>query len=312
MLTFRKLLLGTYVFLYQVIHIQGGFAATPSIGLEGGRGGYFLKTPPTYEKAARIPTRVVSSTDLQQRFFKTTSRVTVPPDASSPRLGTVHLQVLGGAPVDYSDAARVLFSNLIGPAAMLSSAIVPLGFLGPPMPRDKPWKKKMDCIFNILTVISLANELLAIMYASVASNLLVRVKSDPAASVFALVRRDYELPWVACNVHFMLGLAGFVGMVTSRSLSFFPSTLNLAAAGFGGSAILGMFSIGNFSVNLGDGRGNALGNNLVALVLRYMILLAAHFKRHHSVVGALACVLAAASTMLTIRNLLQPEPLDGP
>ena len=307
MFTFRKLVLGTvFVLLCQVIHIQGGFVATPPIGLEGGRGGYFLKTP-TREKA----TRIVSSTDLQGRFLKTTSRVKVPPCSSSTRRGTVHLQLLGGAPADYSGAARVLFSNLIGPAAMLSGAIVPLGFLGPPMPRDKPWKKKMDGIFNILTVISLANELMAIMYASTASNLLVRIQSEPAVSVFALVRRDYELPWVASNVHFMLGLAGFVGMVTSRALSFFPSTLNLAAAGFGGSALLGMFSIANFSVNLGDGRGNALGNNLVALILRYMILLAAHFKKHNSFVGALACVLAAASTMLTIRNLLQPEPLDA-
>lgn len=306
-ITFRNLLLGICV-LYQVIHSQGGFViVTPSIDLNGG-GGCFLKTP-TRQKDSCVPRRIVASIDLQGGFLKKKSKVNMRPGYSSTR-GTVHLQLLGGNPVDYSGAARVLFSNLIGPAAMLSGAIVPLGFLGPPMPRDKPWKKKMDCIFNILTVFSLANELLMIMYATIASNLLVRIPSEPAMSVFALVRRDYELSWVASNVHFMLGLVGFIGMVTTRALSFYPSTLNVAAAGFGGSALLGMISIANFAVNLGDGRGNALGNNLVALIFRYMILLAAHFKQHNSIVGTLACALAGASTILTIRNLLQPEPLD--
>ena len=82
------------------------------------------------------------------------------------------------------------------------------------------------------------HELLAIMYATVATNKLTEVASAPAASVFALIKRDYELPWVATNVHFMLGLFGFCSMVMLRALCIFPGTRNSSAAGLAFSALV--------------------------------------------------------------------------
>jgi len=212
------------------------------------------------------------------------------------------------AVADYSGAARVLFGNIIGPAALLSGGLVPLGFLAPPLPHEnKPWKKKMQRLYWLLTVASLSNELFAIMQATVASNKLMEVAAAPATSAFALIKRDYELQWVATNVHFMLGLLGFVGMVIIRALTTFPASLNRTAAGFAGSALLAMCSVINAGVSEGDGRGHALGGNLLSLVARYFILLTNHVRAKKGIVATASIVLALVSLAGAVQNLLKPE-----
>lgn len=51
--------------------------------------------------------------------------------------GDSFLKVTGA---DYSDAAKALFGNIIGPASMLTGGLVPLGFLAEPLPYDKDGK----------------------------------------------------------------------------------------------------------------------------------------------------------------------------
>ena len=99
-------------------------------------------------------------------------------------------QFLKASGSDYSEAARVLFSNMIGPASMLTGGLVPLGFLADPLPvendnnkKTQKWKKKARCLYQALAVTSLLNNLVAIMYATVATNKLTEVPSAPAMSV---------------------------------------------------------------------------------------------------------------------------------
>lgn len=204
-------------------------------------------------------------------------------------------------------AARTLFANIIGPSAMLAGGLVPLGFLAGPIPDHTPALQKLRRVYYVLSIASLSNELLAITYATVASNKLTEVAAAPAASVFALIKRDYELQWVGCNVHFLGGLLGFVGMVLIRAYALFPAALNRSAAGIGGAALLAMVSVVNAGVAQGDGRGGAFGGNVVSLGMRYLWLLVRNVWQTKGVVALAALLLGVVSLASAGYNLFLPE-----
>ena len=209
---------------------------------------------------------------------------------------------------DYSEAARVLFGNIITPAAVLATGLVPLCFLAEPLPDNTPIRKKLCFLYFFLSVSSIANELLAIMYATVATNKLAETSFAPAASVFALITRDFELPWVGTHVHFIFGLMGFVGMILIRAYTLFPPALNKAATGLGAAALLAMLSVVNVGVSQGVGRKNALfGVNFSSLIVRYVVLVVKHVSFNGGTVAFAALALALFSSVDAARTLLSPE-----
>lgn len=214
---------------------------------------------------------------------------------------------LNAVVADYSVAARVLFGNVIGPAAMLAGGLVPLGFLAAPLPGDKPLHKKLRCIYSLLAVLSLSNELLAIVYATVAANKLTETVAVPAASVFDLIQRDYELPWIATNVHFMFGLLGYLSMICLRAYTIFPKRLNTAAAGIAGASLLGMCSVVNRGVSSGDAHGKAFGSSILSLVTRYIILLAKQLKHTGGIMTIAGITLGLVSTALAVQAIFSAE-----
>jgi len=209
---------------------------------------------------------------------------------------------------DYSGAARALFGNMLGPASMIAGGLVPLGFLAAPLPDDgTKWKRKAKLLYMTISVASLVNELLAIMYATVATNKLTEVVSAPAASVFALIQRDYEMPWLAVNVHFMMGLLGFCSLVLLRALCIYPGPLNTSAAGLALSGLVGMISIVNGGVAQGDGQGHKLGGNILFLGIRYLSLLSKSIAKKKSPLGMISFVLFSYFFCKTIQNLWTAE-----
>ena len=208
---------------------------------------------------------------------------------------------------DYTQAAKVLFSNIIGPAALLTGGLVPFGFLSAPLStQNQPGKRRARAVFQTLAVTSVLNEVLAIIYATVASNSLTRVTHQPATSVFALVQRDYELAWVATNVHFFLGLFGFGGMVMTFALCSYPKSLASSTCGLAASALLGMASIVNVGVVQGDGQGRRLGDNILSLAIRYMVLSFRSFVKQKTVLGMLSFGMFVVFGYQTLRNILYP------
>jgi hypothetical protein len=236
------------------------------------------------------------------------------PSSSSLSTASTSTQ-LEAAGVDFTDAAKALFGNLISPAAMLMGALVPLSFLASPLPEDRPHRKKLKCIYSLLSVASVLSNLIAIMTATVARNMLTEIPSAPAASVFALIRRDCELPWLAANAHFLMGLLGFGGMVALRTYLLLPGpTLNAAAAGMSAAACLAMLSIVNAGVRAGDGRGHRFSHSLFGLLIRYGRLLGTFLVRGRAgPVAWLAALLATGSMVLALANVVQSEtsPLKG-
>ena len=146
------------------------------------------------------------------------------------------------------------------------------------------------------------------MFATVATNKLTEIASAPAESVFALIKRDYELQWIGTNVHFMLGLLGFGSMIMIRALTIFPVPLNTASAGLGLSGLLAMLSIVNEGVSKGDGRGHQLGGNVVSLLCRYVGLVVKATYSKRTVLGGISFVLAIYSGIKIIQTLRTPEP----
>ena len=206
-------------------------------------------------------------------------------------------------------AACTNFGNIIGTAAMLTVGLVPLGFLAGPLPDHTPLFQKLQCVYYFLSIASLANELLAIMYASVASKKLAEVAVAPALAFSAadLIQHDYELHWLGSQIHFMGGLLGFIGMVLIRAYTLFPPPLNQAAAGLGGAALLGMVSIANAGVAAdGDGRGHIFGGNLATLTIRYLWLQVKNVWQKKGLVALAALVLGLASIGSAGYNLCLP------
>jgi hypothetical protein len=148
---------------------------------------------------------------------------------------------------------------------------------------------------------------MAIVYATVAANKLTETTVAPAASVFALIQRDYELPWIAANVHLMFGLFGFLSMIGLRAYAIYPKKLNHAAAGFAGASLLGMCSVVNRGVSAGDASGRSFGSSIFSLVTRYGILLAQQLKNTGGIMFMTGIALGIISTALAVRAIFSAE-----
>ena len=221
-------------------------------------------------------------------------------------LSRTQLLVRGGD-ADFSGDAQKLFGNVISPAAMLAGSLVPLGFLAPPLPGRKTIHKRLRTIYSLLAIASLCNQITAIVYATVASNKLTEITSAPATSVFALIQRDYELSWIATNVHFLFGLFGFLSMVGVRASVCFPSHLQKPAAGIALASLLGMCSVVNRGVQTGDGRGLVHGSSIVTLVWRYTVLLAKQVQTSGGIMAMAAIALGLVSTVLAVRAVMDTD-----
>lgn len=88
---------------------------------------------------------------------------------TSSTTSTTSLQV-----AQYAGQAISLFNNMKTPASIIAGAIVPLGFLAPLQlkcePDDTVWEGRVRRFYQVLSVVTLATELIAVMFATVAVN----------------------------------------------------------------------------------------------------------------------------------------------
>jgi hypothetical protein len=213
----------------------------------------------------------------------------------------------------YAGDVASLFNNMVTPASILAGALVPLGYLAPlPPPSRQPEPAHAALLRKVYTVIataSLASELLAVTWATIAVNKLVETSVAPAVSAWALIQRDFELPWMAVNAHFVLGMLGFMAMVASRAyLTAIGTPFALAATGFSISGLLLMLSVVNRGVAAGGGEGMRFGVSVFALVFRYMVLLLKQAVFKFGLLEILAVALAAASTGTVVVTCVRENP----
>jgi hypothetical protein len=115
----------------------------------------------------------------------------------------------------YAAQAAGMFGNIQGTAALIAGGLVPLSsFAGPrPEASDSTLKRRLKRLHLFIACTSLVSQLLAVMYATLAKNMLAEAVVPATHSLKALLLGEYALAWVGCNAHFLLGLFGFVSTV---------------------------------------------------------------------------------------------------
>jgi hypothetical protein len=226
------------------------------------------------------------------------------------RMTTTQTQALA----QFAPEAVALFNNMKTPAAIIGGALVPLGllaplpFYSPPGVEESRFKKSLRMLYTLVAVLSLASELLTVVWATVTTNKLIETTVAPAASVWyvgkyvkgwqflvlkwwtqlnfsfrALLKRDYDLEWSATNAHFVAGMCGFLFLIGTRV--FFHASGGLmgrSLAGFSCSALMLMVAIVNRGVAAGSGDGLSYGTNCLHLWTNYVMLLLKRATRPES------------------------------
>lgn len=195
---------------------------------------------------------------------------------------------------DYAPAATSLFNNMKLPAAVVTAGMISLGFATsfPELPRETDLNKhiyppnvrrRCDALKRlhiVVALIAITSELIVVLWSAVEVNQLTEKQYAPALSVWDLIQRDCDLAWSAVNSHFVLGIIGFIIMLSLRAYVLLvaaeASSLLMAAASTGTVASLClMISIVNRGVESGGGNGiDRYGNTILDLVQHYVTLLA--------------------------------------
>jgi len=214
--------------------------------------------------------------------------------------------------MDYSAAAKGLFDNMRGPASFLAGSMVPLGFFAAPKVSegDSPTMKRVKRLHFVIATITIACELLTVMWSTVAVNKLTEAAALPAESVMQLLSRDYELEWIGCNVNFMIGLLGFASCLVTFAFTSFGPAKHFVSLFMSASFCL-MMSIINDGVAKGDGGDFSFAGNFAGLLMRYVQLLITRIWKSPGICSVASVALFTASVTCAVKMLLrQPQKED--
>mmetsp|Transcript_18158 Transcript_18158/g.45132 ORF Transcript_18158/g.45132 Transcript_18158/m.45132 type:complete len:473 (-) Transcript_18158:145-1563(-) len=193
---------------------------------------------------------------------------------------------------NYAPAATTLFNNMKLPAAVVTAGMISLGFATtfPELPKKsqttgKPYSDELRArceslkrLHIVVSLIAVTSELVVVLWAAVEVNQLTEKKYELAHSVWDLIQRDCDLAWSAVNSHFVLGILGFVTMLSLRAyvqlLAVEASAALMTAASTGtGAALCLLISIVNRGVESGGGEGQRYGSTIFDLFSHYAVLL---------------------------------------
>jgi len=214
----------------------------------------------------------------------------------------------------YGSEAVSLFNNMRTPASILASAIIPLGLTDLPTTNNGKDDSKIPAIlrrvFPLVAISSLTNHIIALVWATIAVNDLTTSSSDQSASsLWELLQRDYELPWVATNVHFILGMLGFMWITGARI--YLKETEGPIGRSVAGLAISGMFhliSIINRGIQASaSDNSHPFGRNIFGLIRQYAGLLSERTTSKKrlglfEVLSGIFLGIAALNAIITIRG----------
>lgn len=91
-----------------------------------------------------------------------------------------------------------------------------------------------------------------------------------------MLRRDFDLPWLGTNAHFVAGMFGFSYVIALRAYFEGGNSVGRAVSRFAVAALMLMVAIVNRGVSSGSGDGMRYGTNVLSLCSNYMVIL---FKR---------------------------------
>eukprot|EP00956_Cyclotella_meneghiniana_P022499 scaffold42691_cov78-Cyclotella_meneghiniana.AAC.8 len=176
------------------------------------------------------------------------------------------------------------------PASIIAGAMIPLGFLAP-VPIYNPDGSKnenrietfMRRSYTSMSVLALLSEFISVVFATVAVNQLTETAVKPAASVWHLIQRDYDLSWSGTNAHFIFGMFSFAYLIAVKSyFNVGGGIIGSGVAGMAISSLLYMVGIVNRGVSSGSGDGISYGKSETSSILSVL-----HASTRHQ--GGRAC-----------------------
>lgn len=223
------------------------------------------------------------------------------------------LRPRGGAQMalgDYAGAAAELFNNMRAPAALIGGSIVPMGFAAVPeiAAKDTQLTKRLKQLHMVVAILSLSAEIVAVIYSTIAINKLSETVVAPAASVTDLLKRDFELQWIGCNLNFLIGMLGFASLVGLRAWFAFGHKLGQVGLCAAASVLCHVISIINNGIAAGDGGGGRFANNFAGLFKRYITLLVADAWKKKGFLQLASGIFLAATLVLYAK--VQPDDHD--
>ena len=246
--------------------------------------------------AAAAPSLVLQHATLPQ--LRVAPRITRPPTALA----------------SYAAEAAGLFGNMQGTAAFIAGGLVPLSsFAGPtPGPDDSTRVKRIKKIHLFIACASLTSELMAVMHATVAKNMLAETVVPATPSLKALlIEGEYALPWTGCNAHFFLGLMGFVSTIAINAWLAFGGSpcgnIGPALTCGASSALLLMLSVVNKAVAKADANAIRAGGSLLGLIGKYLSLLLAEVFVGRKVLVGLAVGFGCAAAFFGAKAVVCSE-----
>ena len=175
---------------------------------------------------------------------------------------------------DHSGAASTLFNNMRIPAALIGASIVPLGLLSAPIVEstDNAHAIRWKNANMLLAVVSLMNQVVAIVYSTVAVNKIAELTYEPTEGVSQFMEKYHELSWIGTNAHFLLGLMGFACLALVKPYYLYGKNVGDACACWIGAAMTLCISIVNRGISQGHG-SDGFADNLGGLMVSYAKLL---------------------------------------
>ena len=220
--------------------------------------------------------------------------------------------VEASALANYAGEAAALFGNMGGAAAFLAGGLVPLTtFAAPtPSPDDSQEMKRMKRSYEFMGFTGISSLLISIIYATMSNNKLKETAVAATVSLKALlIEGDYALPWVGCNVHFILGLISFAATAGLNIWIKYGGVVGKAVICSAAAASAMILSIVNDAVAAKGPTGIRVGGSFLNLFSKYVSLLVS------SVVSAgalrpllfVSLALFAASAFYTAKALFKPD-----
>jgi hypothetical protein len=136
--------------------------------------------------------------------------------------------------------------------------------------------RRLRKVYNVVALLSLLSNLIAVMWATEAVNQLTELFVAPAESPWHLIQRDYEIQWVATNAHFVFGMFGFafcIGLRCYLNAGPYHPVLGRSLASLAVSGLLLMMSIVNRGVAVENGNFKGGATNVWSLLVKYIQLL---------------------------------------
>jgi len=216
---------------------------------------------------------------------------------------------------DHSAAAASLFNNMRIPAALIGGSIVPLGLLSAPMVEstDNARQIRLKNANMLLAIVSLLNQVIAIVYSTVAVNKMAELSYESTEGVAQFIEKYHELSWLGTNVHFLLGLMGFACLTLAKPYHMYGKNVGDIAACWIGAAMVLCTSVVNRGISQGHGAMEdtslQFASNVGGLVVSYVKLLLQECLKFN-VLHILSLGLVLVSIVPVIRAWNSPREVD--